>query len=196
MQTRTLIILIVVIQALFAKYSLAQETNTQPTEEKEVVVDSIPKHSPKLATWMSVAIPGAGQIYNKSYWKVPVIYIIGAGLTYTTIANNRGYYKYKEAYYHLYENPDDPMEGFEVYTLDQLKTIKDEFRSYRDLSIVGLVILYTLNIVDATVDGYLFDYDVSDDLSLRVEPQILNSYYTNNSFSANQQYGFKLTFKF
>ena len=164
--------------------------------EVELVEVDTTKHSPKLATILSASLPGAGQFYNKKYWKIPVIYIAGGAMVYSAIYNSAGYYKYKNAYNHLYENPDNPMEDFEGYNLEQLKSIKDQYRRYRDMSIIGVGLLYVLNIVDATVDGYLFDYDISDDLSLRVEPSIMNTYYRSGSFKANQQYGFKLTVHF
>jgi hypothetical protein len=196
MQKRTLLTIIILLLA-FANIASAQESNPEIKSESEVeLIDTSYHHSPKLATWLSFAVPGAGQFYNKKYWKIPVIYILGGALVYTTISNNRGYYKYKDAYIHLYENPDEPMEGFELYSLDDLKSIKEQYRRYRDLSLVGLLLLYTLNIIDATVDGYLFDYDVSDDLSLRIEPNIMNSYYQTGSLKASQQYGFKLSLRF
>lgn len=163
---------------------------------EEVVEVDTTKHSPKLATILSATLPGAGQFYNKMYWKIPIIYVAGGAMVYSAIYNSAGYHRYKDAYNHLYESPDDPMKDFEGYNLEQLKSIKDQYRRYRDLSIIGITLLYVLNIVDATVDGYLFDYDVSDDLSLRVEPSIMNTYYQSSSFKANQQYGFKLTVHF
>ena len=185
-------ILLFILATSFFNSSDAQEIEEvrieSQQEETSVVVDTVRKHSPKLATWMSVAVPGAGQFYNKSYWKIPVIYIAGGALVYSTIQNSNGYHEYKNAYNQLYEDKDNPMEGYEFYTLDQLKSVKDQYRRYRDLSVIGLVLLYVLNIVDATVDGYFFDYDVSNDLSLRVEPSIMNSYSHNSGFKANQQY--------
>jgi len=169
----------------------------EPQIEGEVVeVKDTTKHSPKRATLMSTIIPGAGQFYNKKYWKIPIIYIAGGAMVYSALYNSVGYHSYRNAYNHLYENPDDPMEGFEGYNLEQLKSIKDQYRRYRDLSIIGVTLLYVLNIVDATVDGYLFDYDVSDDLSLRLEPSIMGTYYNTGTFKASNQFGFKCTLNF
>ena len=193
-------ILLFILALSFFNFSDAQEieeVKIEPQqEETSVVIDTVRKHSPKLATWMSVIAPGAGQFYNKSYWKIPVIYIAGGALVYSTIQNSNGYHEYKNAYNQLAEDEDNPMEGYEMYTLDQLKSVKDQYRRYRDLSAIGLVLLYVLNIVDATVDGYFFDYDVSDDLSLRIEPSIMNTYSQNSTLKANQHYGLKCTINF
>ncbi len=194
---RILLLLIFVFAYNLGQAQLLDSSgNLDSNKVKPVVIDSIPKHSPRLATWLSVIVPGAGQFYNKSYWKIPVIYAAGGALVYSTIQNSNGYHSFLNAYNHLYENPSSPMEGFENYSLDQLKSVKDQYRRYRDLSVIGLVLLYTMNIVDATVDGYFFDYDIGDDLSFRIEPRIMNSYYRANTFKASQQYGFKCTINF
>ena len=206
MRNYIIILLLILLQSL-NNYLFSQDSELKITKESEVVViDTSYHHSPKKATWLSAAIPGAGQFYNKSYWKIPVIYIAGGAMIYTTIANRKSYHEYKNAYNHLYENPDDPknpddtsnrLEGFEAYNLEQLKSIKDDYRYYRDLSIIGLFILYTLNIVDATVDGYFYDYDVSDNLSLHIEPQISTPYFNQkNNLKASNQFGFKMVLNF
>ena len=101
------ILLLILLQSI--SHLFAQDTELKITEESEVVViDTSYHHSPKKATWMSAVIPGAGQFYNKKYWKIPAIYVAGATMTYTTIINSNGYHEYKNAYNHLYENPDDP----------------------------------------------------------------------------------------
>ena len=171
--------------------SYSQDFNT---ENDTLVVDTI--HSPRLATLLSAFLPGTGQFYNQKYWKIPVIYITGGALAYSVIYNTKGHIRFKDAYNYLYENPDQPQEGFEGYSLEQLKSIKGQYRRYRDLSIIGITLLYVLNVVDATVDGYLFDFDVSDDLSLRLEPSIINIYTQELASKDQQSLGFKCTFKF
>jgi len=166
------------------------------SDEKSVVSVDTLKHLPKRATLLSTLLPGAGQIYNKKYWKVPVIYVVGGALVYSTIFNGQHYRGFRDAYNYLYENPDHSLEGYEGYNLEQLKSIKDQYRKYRDLSVIGIALLYTLNIVDATVDGYLFDFDVSDDLSLRVEPNIMTKYNYEGVLKASHQFGLKCTFNF
>jgi len=172
--------------------SYSQDSNT---ENDTLVVDTT-KHSPRLATLLSASLPGAGQFYNQKYWKIPVIYITGGALVYSAVYNTKGYIRFRDAYNVLYENPDHPQEGFEGYNLEQLKSIKIQYRRYRDMSIIGITLLYVLNVVDATVDGYLFDFDVSDDLSFRLEPSIINIYAQEMLAKDQQSLGFKCTFKF
>ena len=190
---RDLILILLIIS--IPNFVSAQDIKSTSQDTTSLVVDTAYKHSPKRATLMSAVIPGAGQFYNQKYWKIPVIYVAGGALVYSTIQNNNGYQEFLEAYT-VFAETEVPMEGYEVYELDQLKSVKDQYRRYRDLSIVGLILLYTLNIVDATVDGYLFDYDVGDDLSLRIEPSIMNNYYQSNTFKASNQFGLKCTINF
>lgn len=135
----------------------------------------------KRATTLATIFPGAGQIYNKSYWKVP--FVIGgfASMIYVIDWNNRGYTRFKTAYALRYDfdvNPDLYPGGTSVdefsgrYTADYLKSLRDSYRRNRDLSIIMLVGLYALQIIDAHVDAHFQDYDISDDLKVKVAPQV------------------------
>lgn len=167
---------------------------SEPEDNTTEVIDTTNRHSPQLAAWMSAFVPGAGQFYNKKYWKIPLYYAAGAGLLYSTFYNSDNYHLAKKAYILALDGKEHP--DFIGYDSEQLQSIKDSYRRYRDLSIIGLTLVYIINIVDATVDGYLFDYDVSDNLSLRVEPSIMNNYYQPKSMSAFQQFGLKCTVRF
>lgn len=128
-------------------------------------------HSPKKATIMSAALPGLGQVYNGRWWKVPIIYGGFAGLTYMAVTNHTDMVRYKEAY--LLRVDDDPTtvdEFFGKYSDANLQQLKTASQRNRDLSFIIMGILYLLNVIDANVDGHLKDFDVSDDLSLRVAP--------------------------
>lgn len=137
-------------------------------------------------------VPGLGQIYNRKYWKLPIVYGGLMGCMYAVTWNNKNYQDYSEAYkdimYDAATNPDDQEKWHQSWqdltsrdpsTLindanfrDQLKRQKDYFRRYRDLSIIITVGVYALSIVDAYVDAQLFDFDISPDLSMRVEPVV------------------------
>ena len=175
--------------------SSAYSQKVQDTRNSATPIDTT-KHSPKKATLLSTVLPGAGQFYNKKYWKVPVIYVVGGALIYSTVFNSQHYRGFRDAYNQLYENPNQPAEGYEGYNLEQLKSIKNQYRKYRDLSVIGIALLYTLNVVDATVDGYLFDFDVSNDLSLRIEPNMTTNYKGISASKADTQFGLKCTFNF
>ncbi len=127
--------------------------------------------NPFRAWWYSALLPGLGQVYNKKAWKVPIIYTIFMGSFYLINDNNIKYQKYKYAYAE-YEVTKQAPAWAPNYSQDQLKSRKDYFRRNRDLGIIMGSIMYLMNIVDASVDANLMDFDISDDLSLAVEPEL------------------------
>ena len=133
--------------------------------------------SPTKATIMSACLPGLGQIYNGKWWKVPIVYAGLGGLGYVAYNN---YYEYK-SYLHAYEyKTGDLPEGVTLndhetelanrYAANQLQTYKESYR--RDFELFTIITLawYGLNIIDACVDGHLYNYDISDDLSFSIDP--------------------------
>lgn len=130
-------------------------------------------HSPKKATIMSAALPGLGQVYNGRWWKVPIIYGGFAGLTYMAVSNHTNMMRYKNAYLlRLDDDPDTVDEFAGVYSDANLRDLKSSHQRSRDLSFILMGVLYVLNIIDANVDGHLKDFDVSEDLSLRIRPML------------------------
>lgn len=126
-------------------------------------------------------IPGGGQIYNRKYWKLPIVYGGYLGLTYAITWNGSKYNDYSKAYKSIMTGTDDWRTIFPSYdnsswTTDQLassfKRQRDYFRRNRDLAIIATVGVYALCMIDAYVDAELYDFDISPDLSLRVEPII------------------------
>ncbi len=138
--------------------------------------------SVKKATTLSTILPGAGQIYNKSYWKVPFVLGGFATMAYVIDWNNRGFQRFKLAYDLVTDgNPDTHDEFNGRYTGDFLKRYRDNYRRNRDLCIILTGGLYLLNIIDAHVDSQLKDYDISDDLSMTLEPSMTNFYSMRSS---------------
>ena len=134
-------------------------------------------HSPTKATIMSACLPGLGQIYNGKWWKVPIVYAGLGGLGYLVYSN---YSEYR-AYLHAYEfKTGDLPEGVTLtehetdlanrYADSQLQTYKESYRRDFEFFTILTVAWYGLNILDASVDGHLYTYDISDDLSLSVDP--------------------------
>ena len=152
-----------------AQDSIKVETPSAITEQN----NDIKEHSPKLATLLSAAIPGLGQVYNKKYWKVPIIYAGGGTLVYFINYNNTIYKKYKEAYTLRVDGDTNTVDIYEALTDDNLLYEKDRWRRYRDINIIFLGVLYMLNIVDAAVDAHFFSYKITDDLSMDIHPTIL-----------------------
>ncbi len=138
----------------------------------------------KKATTLSTICPGAGQIYNKSYWRVPIVIGGMASTIYTIDWNNRGYKRFKTAYalrVDYEKNPEnypggsaDEFRG--AYSSTFLKNLKDSYRRNRDLCILLTAGVYLLQIMDAHVDAHLQDYDISDDLTMNLEPYVDYSY--------------------
>lgn len=143
--------------------------------------------NPTRALWLSLVLPGAGQIYNRKYWKLPFIYGGFLGCAYALMWNQMMYRDYSQAYLDIMD--DDPNTKSYLDMLppryditgreDQFKTIfkrkKDFYRRYRDLSAFCFVGVYLLSVVDAYVDAQLSVFDISDDLSLRVQPAVIGT---------------------
>ncbi|MBQ6939954.1 MAG: hypothetical protein IJN51_01465 [Alistipes sp.] len=153
----------------------------------------------KKATTLSTICPGAGQIYNKSYWRVPIVIGGLASTIYTIDWNNRGYQRFKTAYtlrVDYEKNPEkypngsaDEFRG--AYTSTFLKNLKDSYRRNRDLCILLTAGVYVLNIIDAHVDAHLKDFDISDNLAMDIEP-----YFGTTTVNTQPTFGVNLSVKF
>ena len=144
-------------------------------------------HSPHKATMYSAMIPGLGQIYNKKYWKLPIIYGLTGVFIYAFDFNNDQYNKYRIGYADIIEGN---IENFEGYTEAQVLRLKDNYRRNRDLNVIVLAGIYILNVVDATVDAHLFDYDISEDLSLNIQPAIQKTFDNQNALGVSCSFSF------
>jgi hypothetical protein len=135
-------------------------------------------HSPRKAALYSAAFPGLGQAYNREYWKMPLVYAAIGTCTYFFIDNMNTYKRYRDAYrLRVDGNPDtidkDPltMNGDDL----SVKLGRDQWRQYVDYSVLFFILAYGLNIVDATVFAHLRNFDMSDDLSMRISPTLINN---------------------
>ena len=143
--------------------------------------------NPKRALWLSLVLPGAGQIYNRKYWKLPFIYGGFLGCTYALMWNQQMYRDYSQAYLDIMD--DDPrtcsylemlpprydITGREEQFKKLFKRKKDFYRRYRDLSAFCFVGVYLLSVVDAYVDAQLSEFDISPDLSMSVRPAVMET---------------------
>ena len=151
---------------------------------------------PKRALWLSLILPGAGQIYNRKYWKLPIIYGGFLGCAYALIWNQQMYRDYSQAYLDIMD--DDPrtcsyldmlpprydITGKEEQFKNVFKRKKDFYRRYRDLSAFCFVGVYILAVIDAYVDAQLSAFDITPDLSMRIAPTVLGSSPTFGSRSS------------
>ena len=152
---------------------------TAPAIKKPFIPD------PKRALWLAAVLPGAGQIYNRKYWKLPIFYGGFLGCTYAFMWNQQMYRDYSQAYLDIMD--DDPNTSSYLDMLppryditgreERFKTIfknrKNYYRRYRDLSAFAFVGVYLLSIVDAYVDAQLSVFDISPDLSMHLEPAVI-----------------------
>ncbi|MBQ2440654.1 MAG: hypothetical protein II502_00500 [Paludibacteraceae bacterium] len=150
------------------------------------------KPDPMRAVWMGAIIPGYGQIYNKSYWKLPIVYGGFMGCIYAINMNGSMYKEYRQAYRDIYIDiqngtvSDDESKsyvallpkGYDIARMggavtyqNRLQSWQNRTRRFRDLSVLGTVVVYILSIIDAYVDAQLFDFDISYDLSMQLYPQ-------------------------
>ncbi|MCF8331016.1 MAG: hypothetical protein K9H84_01045 [Bacteroidales bacterium] len=138
------------------------------TPKKDTIVQL---HSPKKAARLSAILPGLGQAYNKKYWKIPVIYAALGTSTYFIINNNREYKKYRNAYIARTDNDSTTVTSLR-YTTENIRLRREYYHRNLEMSVIITAGLYILNIVDAAVDAHLFYFDVSDDLSVRLQPEV------------------------
>lgn len=125
-------------------------------------------HKPALASLLSIVVPGAGQIYNRKYWKAPLVWAgLGVGI-YFVAENQQQFLRFRDAYRNRID--EIPQPEFNGYSNTALKAERDLYQRNRDFAAVLGLVGYLLNVVDATVDGHLFHFDVSDDLSLKWIP--------------------------
>ncbi|MDR1180498.1 MAG: DUF5683 domain-containing protein [Bacteroidales bacterium] len=175
---RKLLLLFLLLFCCSFIYAQQKDSIVVRQEEKTIDIDTntgkkIREHSPKKAGWMSAALPGLGQGYNKKYWKIPIIYAGFAG-TSIGIYYFYGQYKiYRDEYRNRLNgktdllNPD--LAGFGD---DNINLIKQTNQRNMEIFILVTAVWYLFNVLDAVVDAHLMSFDVSDDLSLHVAPSI------------------------
>ena len=164
--------------------------------------------NPTKATWMALVFPGGGQIYNKKYWKLPIFYAGFAGCAYALTWNNRMYKDYAAAYKDAVNNnwtaksiteliPARYLERVSATQVTELlRKRKDTYRRYRDISVFAFIAVYALSVVDAYVDAELSNFDISPDLSMRVEPTVIDNQWSSKGGLQNQSVGVQCSLRF
>lgn len=193
-------------------YTTSQELQKDLSDSLNITLDSLAKSQPvtmpvvfkpdpQKSLWYAIIFPGLGQIYNRQYWKVPIVYGGVAGLTYAISWNGKYYRDYSRGYRDIMDS-DPNTKSYEKllpYSIDPssseaknlMKSRQNTYRRYRDLSIVGAVAFYAITVIDAYVDAQLADFDISPDLSMQVAPTL---FQTPNSYkpSVGVQLNFNL----
>ncbi len=204
--------------------SLRLDSHIQRLEETPLVLDSAQmagidslatridamlqpsfKPDPIRALWFSLVLPGAGQIYNHKYWKLPIIYGGFLGCAYALTWNNQMLSDYSQAYLDIMDSDPDTKSYEKMLPLnysirgreDQFKEIfknkKNYYRKYRDMSIMAFAAVYALAVIDAYVDAELSSFDISEDLSMRVSPALISTPREQRTVSSASPTGVGLT---
>ena len=162
--------------------------------------------NPTKATWLAVVFPGGGQIYNRKYWKLPIIYGGFAGCAYALTWNGKMYKDYMQAYKDASKGNWDASSitdllppGYidrvsQTQIVETLRKRKDTYRRYRDLSIFAFIGVYLISVIDAYVDAELSNFDITPDLSMRIEPAVINNPYSSGT--SNKSVGLQCSFRF
>ena len=195
--------------------TLTPETYTLSPENSRVAMKrnggapikeiTVRRPDPEKATWLALIIPGGGQIYNRKYWKLPIVYGGFVGCLYAYNWNGQMYKDYRQAYLDIMDSdpntdsfkdffrPGYNFEANKEYLKSVFKKRKDRYRRWRDLSIFSFIGVYAISVIDAYVDAQLAGFDITEDINLSIEPQRIRG---NGEFLQEDYYGlnFNITF--
>lgn len=212
--TPSQILVLVILLFFHGVYAQETEVKEQATDslstalsEQGISVEDIRKTenidplAPSRAAFYSAVLPGLGQAYNHSYWKIPIVYAaIGTGV-YAYTFNNNEYHRFRDAFkrrragftddefYDLNNSGVEP--GNPDFSDQALQDAQDRYQRDRDLALLITIGLYALNIIDANVDAHLKQFNVDDDLGLDIRP-----YLEYNPITSDPNYGLAVTVKF
>ncbi len=155
------------------------------------------KPKPQRALWLALVLPGAGQIYNRKYWKLPIFYGGFMGCVYALSWNNTMYKDYSQAYLDIMDSDPGTASynkflhlGVEINdsNIERYKSLfksrRDKYRRWRDMSIIAMIAVYAISVVDAYIDAELSEFDISNDLSLHVSPAVIPNGAAGNRLEA------------
>lgn len=185
-------ILAIVIMLCMSLFAYSQDI-TSPNTSHVKTHDSlrVAKHSPTAAILYSI-IPGGGQIYNRKYWKVPIIYtMLGASSYFLTMYASDMMLFRREFINRRDGNIDQLVPGLAEYPDENILAMKQEAQRNMEICIAATAIIYTLNFIDAMVDAHLYYFDVSDDLAIRWSPSVFS-----NPINTKPSYGVSLVLSF
>lgn len=160
------------LMLMFLSLMIFPSPETQAQVKNPPDTANIKVHSPTKAAIFSAVLPGLGQGYNRKYWKIPIVWAGFGLITYFIVTNTRNYKDYKEAYTYVASGDSSYTDNELIgkYDEQQLLDGKNYYQRNMELSYIIGGLWYLLNIIDASVDAHFFDYDVSEDLSIRIDP--------------------------
>jgi len=175
------LIFVVLIFSVMFVYSQETDSMVSANDSVDLKKNAHEKKNPKTASWLSVALPGAGQVYNEKYWKVPIVYGAMGASIYQMSYNNKQYRRFLNAYIAETDTVKATVNEFTgIRSLDNVVYYKDQFRRSRDLWALAIIGSYLFNIVDASVDAHFSDFDISDDLTFYYRPDVFR--HENRNF--------------
>ena len=200
------------------RQTMLEMTSAPDIREEPVPADSLQNAvdvkrwvpNPTKATWLALVIPGGGQIYNRKFLKLLIFYGGFGGCAYAVTWNSKMYNDYADAYRDAVNGNWNSSSITDLlppgYTgnishsqlTETLRRRKDTYRRYRDLSIFAFAAVYLLSVVDAYVDAELSNFDITPDLSMKVEPAVIDNSVPagNYSFTGNKSVGVQCSFRF
>ncbi len=210
------LIALIIAASSYSHQILAQRGEVNIISADTIIAEPVvvKPHSPHKATFYSAILPGLGQAYNKKYWKIPLLYGGIGGVIYGLNFNTQNYNKYRRAYRdYLLQDPGNTSylnknvrprgmsredheyrlsidASYADWYESALESKKKYYKKYRDMSYVGLALAYVINLVDASVDAHFKTFDVSNDLSMHVEPFIQPIYGGFNSLGMQVRFVF------
>ena len=184
-----LLLVLAVANPVFSQTQAEVETENKKSKEKKEKPDysSLPKN-PRKATILSAVLPGAGQVYNGKAWKVPILYAGFMADIYFIGYNNKRYQTFRDA---LFAYDEGDQSQFPSLNRDALVRNVDYWRQNRDLTILLLAAIYALNLIDANVDAHLSGFDISDDIAMKIEPNVGTFAASSSSMGLTLKFQFK-----
>jgi|APTNR8051073442_1049403.scaffolds.fasta_scaffold00262_39 hypothetical protein len=183
-----------VLTLLFFALAVGAFAQLRSGDSTRVIPDTVEiesyatRFNPREAALYAAVLPGLGQIYNKKYWKLPLVYGGFIGFGYGLNFYQKGYTKYKGELFDVLETGDDFSES--GFTEDQLRNIVDQYRRERDFFIILMAGMYLLQIVDAHVDAHLKEFDLNPNLHVRIQPTWESDMMTGRSAGISLKFRF------
>jgi hypothetical protein len=184
-----LLLVFSLVSPAFSQTQAEVQTDAKKPKEKKEKPDysSLPKN-PRKATILSAVLPGAGQVYNGKAWKVPILYAGFMTDIYFIGYNNKRYQTFRDA---LFAFDEGDQSQFPSLNRDALVRNVDYWRQNRDLTILLLAAIYALNLIDANVDAHLSGFDISDDIAMKIEPNVGTFAASSSSMGLTLKFQFK-----
>lgn len=167
---------------------VVQPDRTTDLSDTVLIESYARRFNPTRASFMAAVLPGLGQVYNKKYWKLPLVYGGFAAIGYGLNFYQNLYEDYKEQLFYILEH--DASQSLEGYTEDQLRPAIEQARHERDFMIILMAGMYILQIIDAHVDAHLKEFDVNPNLQVRMQPMI------RSDLLVGRQAGLSVTLRF